>query len=91
MSANDKDKDMTEVVERKLVDEMLRLFIIPNWYKPKDFEQMKGWDEEKVERFKNYLSKCVCSHDGIKEYVEEVLENFIQDNKESSDEEDDEE
>ena len=81
----------TYKAKKKLVYEMRSNFIIPNWYTPKHFEQMKGWGEWKVERFKNYLSKCVSSHDGIKEYVEEVLENFIQDDKESSDEEDDDE
>ena len=98
MSNNDNNKDMKEVVERKcdtskaekkLVDEMLSKFIIPNWYKPNHFEQMKGWDEEKVERFKDYLSKCVCSHDEIKEYVEEVLNNFIGDHEDEDDDEDD--
>jgi len=42
----------------------------------------------KIERFKNYLSSCVCSHDEIKENVEEVLENFIKDDKEEDDEDD---
>jgi len=75
----------TYKAEKKLVHEMLSKFIIPNWYKPKHFKQIEGWDERKIELFKNYLTKCVCSRDVIREYVEEVLEHFIQDDKESSD------
>jgi hypothetical protein len=38
---------------------------------------MEGWDEEQVEDFKKYLIKCVSRYDGIREYVEEVLDNYI--------------
>jgi hypothetical protein len=61
----------------RLVDEMCSKFIIPYWYEPSDFEQMEGWDEEQVEDFKKYLIKCVSRYDGIREYVEEVLDNYI--------------
>jgi RNA processing factor Prp31 len=75
----------TDKEEKKLVNEMCCKFIIPNWYKPSHFKQMEGWDEDKVEDFKDYLLKCVLAHDEIYEYVEEVLENFIRDEEESND------
>jgi hypothetical protein len=73
-SSDDEDE---EKAEKELVADMLSKFIIPNWYKPAHFEKMEGWDEEKVEAFKDYLKRCVCVHDEIRDYIEEVLENFI--------------
>jgi hypothetical protein len=55
---------------------MCSKFIIHKWYKQSDFEKMKGWDEDKIERFKKYLTKC--SDDMIREYVEKALDNFNQ-------------
>ena len=75
------------LAERKLETDMREKFIIPNWYKPSHFKQMKDWDEQKIRRFKDYLSKDVCACDGVREYVEEVLEKFIHSDEEDSDEE----
>jgi hypothetical protein len=59
-----------------LVEEMLRVFIVPNWYLPEHFEEMNGWSADKVNAFKNYVSKAICYHDHVKDIVRELIIGF---------------
>jgi hypothetical protein len=85
------DEEESDEEEQKLVKDMNSKFIIPNFYEQSSFDQMEGWDKDKVQKFKDYLTKCICSNDEIREYVEEVLENFIQEDESDNEESDNEE
>jgi hypothetical protein len=59
-----------------LVDEMLRVFIVPNWYLPEHFEEMNGWSVDKVNAFKNNMAKAICYFDHVKQFVHELIGEF---------------
>ncbi len=85
MADNESTINLMSDDEYAYTTEMCRRYIVPNWYLPEHFDVMEGWSEERVENFKRYLTKVVCAHDSVKEFVEEVLYHFINDNPEEDD------
>ncbi len=55
---------------------MCRRYIIPNWYLPEHFDEMEGWNEARVNEFKEYLTKVICAYDSVKQFVQEVIHSF---------------
>lgn len=64
--------------------EFLAKYIVPNFYKPEHFEKMEDWNQEKIEKFKNYMIKQICYHDAIREIVEEYIQHFEEEEEEES-------
>ena len=56
--------------------EMTRRYIVPNWYVSEHFTEMEGWSKARVEKFKKFLADSICAHDGVKQYVREVIVAF---------------
>ena len=53
-------------------------WIIPNYFKQEDFDEMEGWDQDRLNQFQSYLNRAVCArYDFVRQGIEEVLENFI--------------
>ena len=65
--------------------EMCRRYIIPNWYLPEHFDEMEGWNEARVNEFKEYLTKVICAYDSVKQFVQEVIYSFNQEYPEEDD------
>ena len=62
---------------RKIERGFLQLFIVPNYYEPKDFEMMKSWSSDKIYAFKRFMLQHTLKNDIIiREYVEEVAYEF---------------
>ncbi len=51
----------TENDTTRLENKMLKAFIIPNYYLPEHFDIMDDWNENKVEKFKEYMTNIICS------------------------------
>ena len=57
---------------------MLETFIIPNFYLPEHFPAMDDWKPERIQLFKDYLTKIICDYDFVKEGVDEIINEFLE-------------
>lgn len=64
-----------KISNSKLIELMTERFIIPNWYEPHHFN-IENWSDDKVSRFKEYMVRMVCGYDPVREFVEECIEQF---------------
>ena len=58
------------------MEPILKKYIIPNFYEQWHIPMMDGWSAEKVQDFKDYMSKQICSCDLIKKVVEDYIADF---------------
>jgi hypothetical protein len=60
-----------------IINQFLSQFIVPNFYTKEHFYEMTEWSDEKVERFKKYMTDQMCADDsGIKDIVRGYIETF---------------
>ena len=84
------EEDINDFVEtvlgQKLVDRKeyieLKEFenaLVPNFFTPEHFPEMKDWSDELFEKFKKRVESCVIGGDDfVREGVQEILDNFIE-------------
>jgi predicted NAD-dependent protein-ADP-ribosyltransferase YbiA (DUF1768 family) len=82
-----KESIVVEAVEddtTRLENKMLKTFIIPNYYLPEHFDIMDNWNENKVEKFKEYMTNIICSggDDFLRNFIEETAQNFLEEYQE---------
>ena len=53
-------------------------WIIPNYFEQEHFDEMEGWDQDRLEQFQSFLERSVDrSNDFVRQGIEEVLECFL--------------
>ncbi len=59
------------------LDNFLEEHIVYNYYKPIHFQQMNSWDDEKLEKFQDFM-KFQVTNDGdfLKPLIEELIDTF---------------
>lgn len=82
--------DLTKATDAEINVEMNKRFIIPNFYKPFHFYEMKDWNEEKIERFKKFMCWSMENDTTISQLMRELLCEFENewDEEEEEEEED---
>lgn len=61
--------------EQQLIKEFLSKFIVPNFYKPEDFG-IEEWSEDKMDRFKDYLTDVSELHYAIYSHMRVAINEF---------------
>ena len=54
-------------------------WIIPNYFEQEHFDEMEGWDQDRLEQFQSFLECVVCGGDDfVRQGIQEALEVFIE-------------